>query len=321
MSFSIIIPFHNAERTICRCVESIVRQNVPDVQIILVNDHSNDSTVHICKKYLTQYENIMLVDAEGTGVSAARNTGLKYAINEIVGFCDADDFFADNVFNRVAKEFMNSQIEVIIAGYYYTIMNKDDKQQIRAIHLKKKQIISIKKAAKLILLDDRVMGSVWNKFYRKNTVSGICFDESLSYCEDMHFNCEVLKRLSIEHKNMCIEVLTYPVYYYVFNFDSVTNSSKTMFDIHDNLQYITALNRIESIQCISNIIIRYKKFFLAMSVLLSQNSISKIQKMKLFEVIRKNHIYFVLCFMLFPKKNLKLLIRFIVSKIELSISI
>jgi glycosyltransferase involved in cell wall biosynthesis len=99
--YSVIIPVYNAEKTLHRCLDSLLKQNYASAEIILVNDGSGDSSGEICKKYAAQYEAIVYIEKANGGVSAARNTGLNAASGKYVLFVDSDDYVADGYFQTL----------------------------------------------------------------------------------------------------------------------------------------------------------------------------------------------------------------------------
>lgn len=99
---SIIVPVYNAEKTLCRCIESVVRQNYNNYELILVNDGSVDGSADICNKYSNEYQQIRYIYKNNGGVSSARNLGLKLARGEYIAFLDSDDFFTDDYFETVS---------------------------------------------------------------------------------------------------------------------------------------------------------------------------------------------------------------------------
>ena len=316
MSMSIVIPFRNAEKTVQRCVNSILQQNIDDLQIILVNDHSSDNSVKVCEE-LIKDKCIILVDAIGYGVSSARNTGLKYASKEIIGFCDSDDYFEEDTLNKIQEEFQNQTIKMVISGYYKTIINERTGIQSTPIYLRWNREITVKQAEKLVILDDRVLGSVCNKFYRSTLIRDIYFDENLSYCEDMHFNCQLLCKLSKINMGKAIKIVPFCTYHYVANPKSVTNTWNALFDENNELKYIMAMNKMEKIPCISKHYVQYKKFELALNCFINFSIIDSKKKQKLLQTVKENHIYFARYFFMFPCKNIKLMLRGIQALLEM----
>ena len=74
---SIIIPVYNTEKYLSRCVDSVLRSECRDYEIILVNDGSTDHSARICQQYSERYHHIKFIDGTHQGVSAARNTGIR----------------------------------------------------------------------------------------------------------------------------------------------------------------------------------------------------------------------------------------------------
>lgn len=103
---SIIIPFFNAERFIACALDSITRQDYPNLQIILIDDGSTDSSQNIIKDHLLKTEQIKL--AKRSGPAAARNAGLRVAKGEFIAFLDADDYWTDNHLGRSVERLLNN---------------------------------------------------------------------------------------------------------------------------------------------------------------------------------------------------------------------
>lgn len=96
--YSIIIPVYNAEKTLHRCLDSILDQNYRDMEIILVNDGSADGSGKICRDYADRHDFIIYIEKANGGVSTARNKGLDRACGTYVLFVDSDDYMAEHYF-------------------------------------------------------------------------------------------------------------------------------------------------------------------------------------------------------------------------------
>lgn len=94
---SIIVPVYNSEKYVERAVSSILNQSEKDIQVILVNDGSEDASCKVCDKIASMDNRVMVIHQENRGISAARNTGLKFAVGEYIGFCDNDDEYLENL--------------------------------------------------------------------------------------------------------------------------------------------------------------------------------------------------------------------------------
>ena len=90
---SVIIPAYNAETTLRTAVESILSQQVPELEIIIVNDGSTDGTDRLCHALASEYPCIHVITQKNAGICAARNRGMEAASGEYITFCDDDDLF------------------------------------------------------------------------------------------------------------------------------------------------------------------------------------------------------------------------------------
>lgn len=103
MLFSVIIPVYNVENYLEECLNSVLKQTFKDFEIILINDGTKDSSGLICEKYNANYNNIIYLIQENSGLSATRNKGISIANGEYIIFIDSDDYlFYDNAFEEIA---------------------------------------------------------------------------------------------------------------------------------------------------------------------------------------------------------------------------
>lgn len=89
---SIIVPIYNAEKTLRRCIDSILNQSYSFFELILVDDGSSDASGEICDQYMRADKRVKVIHQPNAGVSAARNAALNLAIGQYVTFCDSDDY-------------------------------------------------------------------------------------------------------------------------------------------------------------------------------------------------------------------------------------
>lgn len=96
---SVIIPVYNVEKYLRRCIDSVLAQTYPNIEIILVNDGSTDNSQLICDEYKARYKTIKVFQKQNGGLSSTRNYGLKEAKGEFVGFIDSDDWIAPDMYS------------------------------------------------------------------------------------------------------------------------------------------------------------------------------------------------------------------------------
>ena len=117
---SIIIPVYNAEKTLCRCLDSLVVQTYEDVEIILVNDGSVDSSRNICETYRDKYSQIILINQENAGPATARNVGIDSASGKYISFVDADDYVECGMIEEMVNAAETNHAEMVICCLLYT---------------------------------------------------------------------------------------------------------------------------------------------------------------------------------------------------------
>lgn len=128
MRFSLIIPVYKVENYIKECVDSVLKQNFTDYEILLVDDGSPDHCGKICDEYADKYANVRALHKENGGLSDARNYGLKYAQGEYVLFLDSDDWIAEGCLEAFDKAIGTDHPDVVET----TLMEAyEDKIEIR----------------------------------------------------------------------------------------------------------------------------------------------------------------------------------------------
>lgn len=114
---TIIIPAYNVEKYISKCLDSIVNQTYKDLEIIVVNDGSTDSTGEIIENYVNRYSNLRYIYQNNMGVSNARNLALRYANGEYIMFVDSDDYIDTNLIERMVKKSEQKNADLVICEH------------------------------------------------------------------------------------------------------------------------------------------------------------------------------------------------------------
>ena len=114
---SVIIPAYNAETTLRTAVESILSQQVPELEIIIVNDGSTDGTDRLCHALASEYPCIHVITQKNAGICAARNRGMEAAIGEYITFCDDDDLFWQGALRLLLQTAEDTRADLVRGGY------------------------------------------------------------------------------------------------------------------------------------------------------------------------------------------------------------
>lgn len=208
---SIIIPVYNGEKYIKTCVESVRRQTYTNIEIILVNDGSTDNSLRICQEYCDLDERILIVNQENSGVSTARNNGIKKASGDKIVFVDADDWVEDNYVQSMLE--YNSDGSFLICGF-----SKVEKDKSKYSYYKRNKQIDVPKAYRTICRNQFIWNIPWNKLYDRNVImkNDIRFDPSVKVGEDLLFNFEYIMLADIKS----VFYIAEPLYNYRIHLNS-----------------------------------------------------------------------------------------------------
>lgn len=125
---SVIIPVFNAEDYIANCLESVLRQTLADIEVILVDDGSTDDSVKIIREHIGRDGRIRLISQENRGAAAARNNGILHARGDYVGFVDADDWVDEEMFEKLSMLAIKENADIVFSGYRIMAYGREAKR-------------------------------------------------------------------------------------------------------------------------------------------------------------------------------------------------
>lgn len=114
---SIIVPVYNAGEYLEVCLDSLVSQDMDEIEIIIINDGSTDISRDICQHYAEKYPYVEMVDKANEGVSVARNVGLDLAKGKYITFVDADDYVEKNYCSAFYNVAEKNNCDIVICDY------------------------------------------------------------------------------------------------------------------------------------------------------------------------------------------------------------
>lgn len=214
---SIIVPVYNAEKSLARCVDSILNQEFRDFELILMDDGSKDRSGEICDGYARADARVVVVHKENTGVSDTRNQAIARARGTFLQFVDSDDWLTADATKLMVRAAEETGCDMVIADFYRVVGEMvSQKGDIDA-----DQVIGREAFVGFMMENpaDYYFGVLWNKLYRRSLVEahGIRMDAKLSWCEDFLFNLEYVRYATTFY------ALRTPVYYYVKTKGSLVN--------------------------------------------------------------------------------------------------
>ncbi len=187
MKFSIIMPAYNGEKYIAETLDCLLSQSEKDIEIVVVNDGSTDSTQHIVETYAEKYPAVVLVNQENAGVSAARNNGIERARGEYIIFIDNDDLIGEGTLKNLYEAMKKTDADLAI----YRVQNFGEDGSVQTNHL----VDQLVKQPEIDCYDKRLLRNfiVSNKVYRAELLkkSGVRFPH-MKYSEDGAFFMQFL---------------------------------------------------------------------------------------------------------------------------------
>lgn len=186
---SIIVPAYNAEKTMDRCLQSLVTQEDSNIEIIIVDDGSKDGTYAIAKKYKKKYENVVLLYQSNQGVSAARNKGIEASTGDYIMFVDSDDSLQSGTCSFLLSE-ISEEIDLVLFGL--NIFR--DGKLLRTPHLQNKTI-DLDESPEVYWDLRKINLGPCNKLYKKQFIRSL-FDLNLSLGEDTKFVLDYMSNIN-----------------------------------------------------------------------------------------------------------------------------
>lgn len=283
---SIIVPIYNVQNYLEKCIESLINQTYKDIEIILVNDGSNDDSGKICDFFSSLDNRIKVVHQENRGVSGARNTGLKYSTGDYIGFVDPDDWVDNCMYEKLLETLITNKSDISMCSY----KNEGDDTKLNMLKPKlvDQNLSSEELISKLFVNNSFYYTILWNKLYRADLWNDIKFPEGYVHEDEavihiIYDRCNQLSTISNEF------------YHYRMVSNSITHTNELIRKIDYanalslRLNYLYSRNRIDSYGELLNKIL-YLLLSGFDSIKLNTASLKKIKK-----IIWKNIVKIFKC--------------------------
>ena len=271
---SIIVPVYNKKKYLYCVLESIRKQEFNDFECILVDDGSTDGSQNICDVFSKKDTRFITVHMSNSGVSNARNTGLKRARGSYITFIDADDSIDFNYLKKLADDIENTGADFIITGMkkYWEDTNNVEylKIPINGLYTFKEILPQFAE----IQLKTGIFGFCCGKIFKKEIANNIFFDASISLAEDFDFYLKIYPKVK--------KVYFDAECFYGYLQESSNNSVKS----DNQIDYLTQLK----------INLRYREFLKYMNSYSNNNQ-------NIIDSRVNDYIYFVILYS--NRKNIK----------------
>ncbi len=199
---TIVIPVFNGEKYIEKCLDSILKQTYPSLEILIVNDGSTDDTGRIVKEYEVRYSNVRLITKENQGAAQARKTGIENAKGKYIGFVDADDWIDEEMYEILYSLCIENNAEISACGIIFEFGTKGipayKNQDFKCIYNNTEALEQINQRK-----DIRVY--TCNKLYLRDVFNGVEFLTGNYIGEDYDMITKILsKTLNVAWTSKCL---------------------------------------------------------------------------------------------------------------------
>ena len=126
---SVVIPVYNVEKYLERCLDSVVKQTLENIEIIVVNDGSKDNSLDIIKEFAAKDSRVKLIDKPNSGYGNSMNRGFDAALGEYIGIVESDDFIREDMFEKLYALTLNGSVDVV-KGNFFDYYEQDGKPPV-----------------------------------------------------------------------------------------------------------------------------------------------------------------------------------------------
>lgn len=187
---SIIVPVYNVESFLDRCIQSILNQTYKNLEVLLINDGSIDSSGFICDKYALIDNRVSVHHIANGGSSIARNFGLKICTGDFIGFVDSDDWIKPNMFHELLDYSLKNNLKVVEINSTEAHLEDNISSNESPFNYK---IEDRNTALKRII--NKTKFAVWRRIYHKSIVKNRFFIEGILH-QDVYFTIDILNEIS-----------------------------------------------------------------------------------------------------------------------------
>ena len=230
---SVIVAIYNVEKYLDKCICSLQDQTLSDLEILLIDDGSTDSSAAICDKYALEDERIRVIHKENGGLSDARNRGLDAASSEYIGFIDGDDYVDNDMFEILYNCAEKEHASIAVCGLYHCYTNEMRTAEDTTGYY----VTDARETIRMVLDSKKISVNAVNKLYKKELFRHIRFPKG-KRSEDAHIMIKLLSQIDKAVITM------QPKYYYVHREGSITTQKYSPADLSvieaytNNLKFI-----------------------------------------------------------------------------------
>lgn len=205
---TIILPAYNAEKTIARAIQSALCQEYSDIEVIVIDDGSSDSTLKVCNALADKDSRLKVLHINNSGPSAARNYGLSQANGEFICFMDADDEMSPTMISQLVSN-MQDDTDLVACGYKVRSNNGDYafEQKLDGKSYPNNRLYEFIEN----LQEAKAFNQLWNKIFRRSIINdnNIKLDTAINMGEDYLFVVDYCEKCKREYRTLSSSLYIY----------------------------------------------------------------------------------------------------------------
>ncbi len=199
VAVSVLVPVYNVEKTLERCLESILNQTFKDYEVIMVDDGSPDNSGAICDRYAEKYDNFRVIHKKNEGLGPTRNVGIREAQGEYIYHCDSDDWLKEDLLEKAYTAITKADAEVLVFGYDIFTQKDGEILPYGTVTVKDETFTDKKAVQKFFseqYFNSFVVLSACNRMYKRQfLMENELFFPPLRRCQDMAYSLLLFDRI------------------------------------------------------------------------------------------------------------------------------
>lgn len=209
-TISIIVPLYNAEKYLKRCISSILKSTYKELELILVDDGSTDSSPRICDEYAHYDRRVIVIHKKNAGAELARADGVARCIGKYIMFVDADDYITDDIIEHGIHAMTDNEADIVCFNYHRG-------NEYQCFNILKEECIEARSALQNLLIGNKMDGNLWCKIFQTKFVKA----QNVIFRDKR--NCDFLTTVEIFENAKKIYLLPECGYIYAITEGSLTN--------------------------------------------------------------------------------------------------
>ncbi|AOT01788.1 hypothetical protein ESP131_16450 [Exiguobacterium sp. U13-1] len=225
---SVIVPIYNSEKFLEDTINALINQTLDDIEIILINDGSNDNSHYICRKFENDNKNIKYIYKQNSGPSNTRNLGINLAKGEYIIFCDSDDIPSVNMYEELYRAALKNKSEIVMCDFF-----SERDQCDMGLPFKGKEIFDKEEIKNIIFpkmigkeFEDSIESPFWGSVVRCLFKKDILIENKIRFPEDINFAEDLIFTLKFLSKTSSLSIVNKSLYFYRLNNQSLMMSHK-----------------------------------------------------------------------------------------------